>query len=124
MGLLIDTQAIVLLGLGDPRFSLAARQAVIDGVEPLFVSAVTAWEFADLNARGRFAADLRLGDMLAKLSAEVLDFPAQCWEAAAALPDIHRDPVDRMLIAHAIHADLTLLTADAQIRRYPVRSLW
>lgn len=34
------------------------------------------------------------------------------------------DPVDRMLIAHAIHADLTLVSADETMRRYPVRSLW
>lgn len=36
----------------------------------------------------------------------------------------HGDPVDRMLIAHAIHADLTLVTADGLMRRYPVKSLW
>jgi PIN domain nuclease of toxin-antitoxin system len=43
---------------------------------------------------------------------------------ADSLPDIHRDPVDRMLIAHAIAAGLVLVTADRQIDRYPVRTLW
>jgi PIN domain nuclease of toxin-antitoxin system len=36
----------------------------------------------------------------------------------------HGDPVDRMLIAHALHAGLTLVTADETIRRYPVPTIW
>jgi PIN domain nuclease of toxin-antitoxin system len=51
----------------------------------------------------------------------ILDpLPAASWEQIASLPDIHRDPVDRMLIAHALVEGMTLLTADANIRRYPV----
>ena len=54
---------------------------------------------------------------------EVVDLPASCWRIAAELPPIHRDPVDRMLIAHALAGDMTLATADANIRRYPVACL-
>lgn len=124
MGLLIDTQSIVWLASDVPRLSAAARTALTDGGERLFVSAVTAFEYTDLNRRGRFLADLPLGPILAELEASVLAFPAEAWSLAEALPPLHRDPVDRMLIAHAIHADLTLVTADATIREYPVPSLW
>lgn len=92
--------------------------------ESLLISAVTAYEFADLNSRRRFGADLPLEPLIKRLVGEVLDFPAQCWTLAVSLPPIHRDPIDRMLIAHAITADLTLVTADATMRAYPVRSLW
>jgi PIN domain nuclease of toxin-antitoxin system len=90
----------------------------------LYVSAVTAWEYADLQHRGRFPPEADLTQTLELLNATVLDYPAGAWRLAFGLPDLHRDPVDRMLIAHAIHADFTLVSADETIRSYPGRSLW
>lgn len=40
------------------------------------------------------------------------------------LPSIHRDPFDRMLICSAIIHELTILTPDPQIAKYPVATLW
>jgi PIN domain nuclease of toxin-antitoxin system len=40
------------------------------------------------------------------------------------LPDLHRDPFDRMLVAQAIAGGLVLVTPDDPIRQYPVRVLW
>ena len=40
------------------------------------------------------------------------------------LPTFHRDPFDRMLICQALHQDLTIVTKDAAIERYPVKILW
>lgn len=122
--ILIDTQAIVWAVTASRRLSGAARKAITDGAEDILVSTVTAYEFVDLNRRGRFGVDLSFHFVLDQLEARVLDYPAIAWTVAEALPPIHLDPVDRMLIAHAIHADLTLLTADAMMRRYPVRSIW
>ncbi len=124
MALLFDTHALVWFGLGDRRFGPEALAAITSGREVILVSAVTAYEFADLNRRGRFKADLPLEEALASLEARVIDFPGECWSIAAGLPPIHRDPVDRMLIAHAIHAGCALVTADATIRSYPVRTIW
>jgi PIN domain nuclease of toxin-antitoxin system len=39
------------------------------------------------------------------------------------LPDLHRDPFDRMLIAQASAEGLTLVTADEMVRAYPVKTL-
>lgn len=124
MAMLIDTHALAWIASDDPRLSHGARDAVTDGRARMLVSAVTAYEFADMNQRGRFGADLPLDQLLRRLDAEVLDFPAACWRLAVSLPPIHRDPVDRMLVAHAIHVDAALISADAHIHRYPVRWLW
>lgn len=40
------------------------------------------------------------------------------------LPAIHRDPFDRILVAHAIAHGPTILTPDSNIHRYPVHCLW
>ena len=42
----------------------------------------------------------------------------------AKLPDLHRDPFDRMLVAQALVGGLVLLTPDDPIHQYPVRTLW
>ena len=41
----------------------------------------------------------------------------------AGLPDLHRDPFDRMLVAQALSGGLTLVTADAKILQYPVATI-
>ena len=122
--ILIDTHVLAWVGLDDPRLSRRAILAISDGAQRLLVSAVRAYESVDLNRRGRFGADLPLSDLLNALAAEVIGYPAECWSVAATLPPLHRDPVDRMLIAHAMYADLTLVTADETMRAYPVRTLW
>lgn len=42
----------------------------------------------------------------------------------AALPDVHRDPFDRLLVAQAIVEGLQLVTADPQLGTYAVKVLW
>lgn len=42
----------------------------------------------------------------------------------AALPDVHRDPFDRILIAQAVAEELTLVSRDRVLRRYPVPVEW
>jgi PIN domain nuclease of toxin-antitoxin system len=122
--LLLDTHVLVWAPTGDPRLGLAARQAMqVSGAE-LFVSAVTAFELTDLQQRGRIAMTESLSTFADPFGLSILDLPAQAWTVAARLPDIHRDPVDRMMIAHAILGDFTLVTADRLIRRYPVKTLW
>lgn len=104
--------------------SATARAAISDVAERVMVSSVTAFEFSDLGLRGRLGQVPDFSLLLDRIEAEVVPFPAEAWRVASALPHLHGDPVDRMLIAHAIHADLTLVTADETMRRYPVRSLW
>jgi len=88
------------------------------------VSAITAWEYADLQKRRRLPTTEDILHLQSLYGFELLDFPSSAWALAEELPDIHRDPVDRMFIAHAIAADLTIVTADRSIRRYPVKTLW
>lgn len=124
MGLILDTHVLVWLAAGDARLSVVARDAVVDGDQALFVSAATAWEFADLQHRGRLPSVERIEEIADAIDLALLDVPAELWRLAESLPDIHGDPVDRMLIAHAIHAGLTLVTADGTMRKYPVPTLW
>lgn len=59
-----------------------------------------------------------------KREADIVGPPAQLWTVAASLPNIHGDPVDRMLIAHALIGDFILVTIDAKIGSDPIRTVW
>jgi PIN domain nuclease of toxin-antitoxin system len=124
LALIIDTHVLVWFGSVSRRISQPARHAIESADAGLFVSSVTAWEYADLFNRGRIPNASWFNRLQDMLEFELLDFPASAWALAGGLPDIHRDPVDRMLIGHALAADLTIVTADADIRRYPVKTLW
>lgn len=124
MELLLDTQVLVWFGLDDSRLSDGFREQLLDAEANFLISSVTAFEFEDLRVRNRLGPVDTIGVLVAGLNAMVLDYPAGAAGLVPLLPLHHRDPVDRMLIAHAIHADLVLVTADKVMRDYPVRSLW
>jgi PIN domain nuclease of toxin-antitoxin system len=122
--LLLDTHVLIWVPTGEPRVSERARDALADGAAELFVSAVNAYELVAVQRRGTVAMTESIADIAGPMGFSVLDLPADIWRIAAGLPDIHRDPIDRMMIAHALHDDLTIVTADKKIRRYPVKTLW
>lgn len=124
MPLMIDTHALVWIGEASPRISSVVQQALFAPDAELIVSAVTAYEYADLLHRGRLPDAAGLEALRDRLMFRIADFPGTLWPLAAALPPIHRDPVDRMLIAHAIALGATLVSADEIIRAYPVETLW
>jgi PIN domain nuclease of toxin-antitoxin system len=124
LDLIFDTHALVWFGAGSSSFSKSVLEALEQPDCRTFVSAVTAWEYSDLVARGRLPGAAGLHVLQKGLGFELLDLPAGLWRRASVLPAIHRDPIDRMLIAHALEAGLVLVTADRQMRDYPVQSLW
>jgi PIN domain nuclease of toxin-antitoxin system len=119
MALLIDTHVLVWIGEGNPRLRETVRDRLFDPDEALCISAVTAFEFADLWQRGRIPKGAPLEGLQDRLQLTILDYPAALWPLAATLPPIHRDPVDRMLVAHALALEMPVVTADPNIARYP-----
>ena len=124
MDLIFDTHALFWLSVDHPQLSRGVVAQLGDPDTRTFISAVTIWEYGDLQARGRLPGGGLIEDIREQFGFEFLDFPVSAWKQAALLPSIHRDPVDRMLVAHALEADLTLVTADRALRSYPVRTLW
>ncbi len=118
LALLLDTHILAWVASGGKRLTASVLSQLAR--EPLFVSAVIAFEYEDLRLRGRFDDDVPLAALQADLGFDLLDFPAKLSAEAAALPPIHRDPIDRMLVAHALSTGMTLVTADGNIRKYSV----
>ena len=119
-GVLVDTH-IALLALGEPtRLSGAERALLIDPSVDRRLSPMSIWEAAIKREAGRLRAPRNLAAILAA-QFRMLEITASLLEAAAQLPRHHADPFDRVLIAHALEADLSVLTRDRAFAAYGVR---
>lgn len=120
MKLLIDTHILVWIVLDDPRLSAAQRDVLSDPDNDIILSAVNAYELAHLQQLGRIPLEEPIRRLQELVGFKLADLPAPVWEKVASLPDIHRDPLDRLLVAHALVAGMTVVSADAAVRAYPV----
>jgi PIN domain nuclease of toxin-antitoxin system len=117
--LLLDTNAFIWWVGDDARLGPAARAAIAEPGNDVYVSAASAWEISIKVARGR----LRFGDVAQALDThdfEPLAIEVEHGVAAGALPPHHGDPFDRVLIAQARAERLAVVTADEAFVRYGV----
>jgi PIN domain nuclease of toxin-antitoxin system len=114
----------VVWWLNEPRrVAQSAREAIEDPANEAFVSAASVWEAAIKTAAGRLSTPTPLIE--AATAAGFGELPI-AWDDgvdAAALPHLHRDPFDRILIAQALGRGLVLVTRDALVRQYSVPTL-
>ena len=123
MNLLLDTHALLWWLDDNPTLSVEAREAIVDGRNIVFVSAVVIWEVRIKQALGKLQLPSNFREVLDSQAFDELPLTVDHAHRLAELPPHHRDPFDRMLVAQAIDERLTIVTRDPDIPRYPVRIL-
>jgi len=121
--LLLDTHAFLWWLGDDPQLGREARSCIADSVNAVFVSAATGWEIGIKKALGKLQAPDDLDAVVEKEGFIHLPVTFFHGEQAGALPALHRDPFDRMLIAQAQAEGLVIVTRDPQIKAYGIRTL-
>ena len=120
MKVLLDTHVLVWLGHRSSR--LGADRDLVENADRRLVSAVCVWELAIKQRLGRFSlgSDVRSWTHRATRELVLEPLPVTAEHAAAVehLPDVHRDPFDRLLVAQAVAEGAVLLTADARLAAY------
>jgi PIN domain nuclease of toxin-antitoxin system len=128
MKLLLDTCTFLWIVTGDASLSAPARKLFSDPANEVFLSSVSAWEIAVKHSLGKLplprppsvlVPEERQRHQIAPLA---LDEGAALFSAK--LPELHKDPIDRMLVCQAMVGGLTLLTPDSLITQYPVATIW
>ncbi|MBV9248127.1 MAG: type II toxin-antitoxin system VapC family toxin [Acetobacteraceae bacterium] len=122
MRLLLDTHILLWAAFCPHRLSQPARELLQQPEHILLFSAASIWEVAIKRSLGRedFQADPRLLRRgLLDNGYEELAITGQHAAAVHALPPIHKDPFDRILIAQSSVEEITLLTVDPAIVKYP-----
>ena len=128
MRILLDTCTFLWIVTDAPELSDLSREVFVNPGNEVYLSSVSTWEIAIKHAMGR----LPLPEVPEKF------IPAQRKEHGVTslaleeeatlhltrLPEMHKDPFDRMLICQAIVQGLVILTPDELIMQYPIRCIW
>lgn len=128
MKVLLDTHAFLWLIHGDERVSKGAEAIFLERDNELFFSAASYWEICIKQSLGKLGLALGWQEAIdAELAANSINWleikKAHC-QGILHLPQHHGDPFDRLLISQAVAENMALLSADANIGRYSVKTLW
>jgi PIN domain nuclease of toxin-antitoxin system len=128
MKALLDTHTFLWWIANDPQLSLRARQVMVDSATELFLSVASGWEIAIKSHLGklRLPPDLQgfVAEQVRVNGIQVLPIEMMHVLHVHTLPDHHRDPFDRLLVAQSQLEKMPILTGDAQIGRYAVTVIW
>lgn len=106
------------------RFSAAGRQCLVAPEHELYLSAASAWEIAIKTSLGRLRLPVDPAEYVRTrlIQSQTVPLPITHEHAlrVASLPDHHRDPFDRLLIAQAQLEGLVIMTSDARFSAYQV----
>jgi PIN domain nuclease of toxin-antitoxin system len=123
MKLLLDTHAFLWWDSNDTHLPDDLREAIASPQNEIFVSAVTVWEIAIKRSSGKLTFGKKVGKAIEDHGFIALPITVAEAEWAGSLPQLHRDPFDRLLVAQAQLGGMFLVTVDEQILRYQVPHL-
>ena len=125
MNYLLDTHALLWYLFDDKNLSKTALNVINN--EVCFYSKVSLWEIAIKQTRNLLQYNLPIPALIDACKVEEFEelcVTGQSLELIKTLPDIHRDPFDRLLIAQTIENNLTIITKDSKIPLYNVKTFW
>jgi PIN domain nuclease of toxin-antitoxin system len=120
--LLLDTHLLLWAALFPDRLPKKASQLMNEAGNTLYFSTASIWEMSIKLTRQRKDLEIDIREWRTGLLAngyQELEITSLHAMAVRDLPDIHKDPFDRLLLAQAMREDLTLVTADELLASYP-----
>jgi len=128
MKCLLDTHAFIWLITEDNKLSSTARNYILDRRTNLYLSSASVWEIIIKCNIGKMKLSGNPQSFITKQLTvnliEELPITFNHTFHLQNLPDHHKDPFDRMLVAQALSDSLTIITIDQDIARYPVKIIW
>ncbi|MGR3302481.1 MAG: type II toxin-antitoxin system VapC family toxin [Candidatus Scalindua sp.] len=119
MRILLDTHILLWWLKDDRRLSDAAVNIIEDATNDIFMSTVNAWEIAIKKSLRRIQIDMdEFLESIKNSGLGVLNITVNHACQISNLPDHHKDPFDRMLIAQSIVEPMRLLTHDDTLIQY------
>jgi len=128
MNILLDTCTFLWVVSGSTELSDNARKIFSDPANEVYLSVASAWEIIIKNKIGKLPLPEPPDEFIKKWrnNHDIAPFPLDedAVLQLTRLPDLHKDPFDRILICQAIAGSMTILTPDPHITKYPVRTEW
>lgn len=127
MKCLLDTHVVLWVAENSPMLSDIAKAAILDEDNEKYVSLASAWEIAIKLGTSKLRLDGGLPEffrMIDENGFHTLALKREYLLNVSRLPDHHKDPFDRLLVATAITEGLTLITIDENIHKYSIHYIW
>jgi PIN domain nuclease of toxin-antitoxin system len=128
MKLLFDTHAFIWWDSAPANLPASVLALCQDPTNTLLLSVASAWEMQIKSHLGKLKFASPLGDIIANQqqtnSLEILSVTLDHVLSLETLPDHHKDPFDRLLVAQALVEEATLISNDPIIQQYPVKLIW
>ena len=128
MKLLLDTVTFLRAAFSAEDISPRATDLLLHSDSEIYVSIASYWEIGIKLSKGKLSLPESPDQFLRlhreKIGAAILSLDEESVLHVTRLPNIHKDPFDRILICQAIVHGMVLLTPDSRISKYPVRTAW
>jgi PIN domain nuclease of toxin-antitoxin system len=122
---LLDTHALIWALSAPRRLPARVAKLLAEPDTDVHLSAASTWEIAIKAALGKIHADLpAIARAASEAQFDELPISVRHTVRLLSLPALHRDPFDRLLVAQALEEQLTLVTHDPLLARYPAPVLW
>ena len=128
MKYLLDTGVLIHNLITQSKLNRQALELLANNSSELYLSAATSWEITIKAGTGKLILPEPPSEFVIRaiqlMSLQSLDITHSHVAAVEKLPNYHRDPFDRMLVAQALAENLVFLTADHNLEKYPVEMFW
>ena len=128
MKILLDTCAFLWIITDADELSQTARELFVEPENDIYLSVISVWEILIKYQLGKLhlpePPEHYIPLQRSNHGIESLSLDEESALQLKRLPELHKDPFDRMLICQAIVHGLTLLTSDRLINQYPIRTRW
>jgi PIN domain nuclease of toxin-antitoxin system len=126
--LLLDTCVFIWLAYSPDRLSLAVRESVDDERNELWVSHASIWEISLKYFAGKLVLPepprLWVPRQLAVWGINDQSVDMESLFLSSELPQIHKDPFDRLIVAQTRTYQMSLVSPDENFPKYKIPVIW
>ncbi|HEY0457523.1 MAG TPA: type II toxin-antitoxin system VapC family toxin [Pyrinomonadaceae bacterium] len=127
MKLLLDTHIFLWFISGDLRLPILFRNEIQTTNNAVFLSVASLWEIIIKYKIGKLplpqSPEIYIPRERQKHQIKSLPISESSLKHLVSLPDLHRDPFDRLLVSQSLSANLTIVTVDQEILNYNITYL-
>lgn len=125
---ILDTNVLIwIFEHNEKMLTKKALDALFSVERQCYVSAVSLWEIQIKKHIGKLHIKATSEEMINTIKSYgyyLMAIPPTVMNTYQHLPLLHKDPFDRMIIAHALKNDYAVITADSHFRQYGVSVVW
>ena len=123
---ILDTHTLLWYLRDSDELSSTAKKT-INEAEYIYISIASLWEIAIKHSIGKLDLEFtvsQIEELCIQKDISILPIKARHLDELNNLPKIHNDPFDRLIICQALNENMTIITRDGKIQKYPVNTVW